>query len=92
MAGLGTTAPAPSTRLVSLDVFRGITLADAWRSFRTAIGLGWAIESNWSDPFLFAVYTLAKPLHGGLEAYNSAFRAGETVIVGEQFPAVDGHR
>jgi ABC-2 type transport system permease protein len=41
---------------------RGLTLADAWRSFRTAIGLGWAIESNWSDPFLFAVYTLAKPL------------------------------
>ena len=40
----------------------GITLAEAWRSFRTAIGLGWAIESNWSDPFLFAVYTLAKPL------------------------------
>jgi len=41
---------------------RGITVADAWRSFRTAIGLGWAIESNWSDPFLFAIYTLAKPL------------------------------
>ena len=41
---------------------RGITFADAWRSFRTAIGLGWAIESNWSDPFLFAVYTAAKPL------------------------------
>ncbi len=41
---------------------RGITLSDAWRSFRTAIGLGWAIESNWSDPFLFAVYTMAKPL------------------------------
>jgi ABC-2 type transport system permease protein len=41
---------------------RGITLADGWRSFRTAIGLGWAIESNWSDPFLFAVYTMAKPL------------------------------
>ena len=41
---------------------RGITVADGWRSFRTAIGLGWAIESNWSDPFLFAVYTMAKPL------------------------------
>jgi len=41
---------------------RGVTLADAWRSFRTAIGLGWAIEANWSDPFLFAVYTMAKPL------------------------------
>jgi len=40
----------------------GITVADAWRSFRTAVRLGWAIEANWSDPFLFAVYTLAKPL------------------------------
>jgi len=39
-----------------------LTLGDAWRSFRTAIGLGWAIESNWSDPFLFAIYTMAKPL------------------------------
>ncbi len=41
---------------------RGITLADAWRSFRTAVGLGWQVEANWSDPFLFAVYTVAKPL------------------------------
>jgi len=41
---------------------RGMTLADAWRSFRTATSLGWAIEANWSDPFLFAVYTMAKPL------------------------------
>lgn len=41
---------------------RGITVADAWRSFRTAIGLGWAVEANWSDPLLFAVYTIAKPL------------------------------
>ncbi len=45
---------------------RGLTLADAWRSFRTAIGLGWAIESNWSDPFLFAIYTVAKPLAAAL--------------------------
>jgi len=45
---------------------RGITAGDAWRSFRTAIGLGWAVESNWSDPFLFGVYTLAKPLAAAL--------------------------
>ena len=45
---------------------RGITLADAWRSFRTAIGLGWAVEANWSDPFLFVVYTIAKPLAAAL--------------------------
>jgi len=41
---------------------RGMTLADSWRSFRTATSLGWAIEANWSDPFLFAIYTMAKPL------------------------------
>ncbi|HEX2884660.1 MAG TPA: ABC transporter permease [Candidatus Limnocylindria bacterium] len=41
---------------------RGLALVEAWRSFRTAIGLGWAIESNWSDPFLFSIYTVAKPL------------------------------
>jgi len=41
---------------------RGMTFADSWRSFRTAIRLGWAIEANWSDPLLFAIYTMAKPL------------------------------
>jgi len=45
---------------------RGATFADAWRSFRTAIGLGWAVEANWSDPLLFAIYTLAKPLAAAL--------------------------
>ena len=45
---------------------RGVTLADAWRSFRTAIGLGWAVEANWSDPLLFFIYTLAKPLAAAL--------------------------
>ncbi|MGH2358752.1 MAG: ABC transporter permease [Candidatus Limnocylindria bacterium] len=44
----------------------GVTLRDAWRTFRAAIGLGWAVESNWSDPFLFAVYTVAKPLAAAL--------------------------
>lgn len=32
------------------------------RSFRTAAWLGWQIETNWTDPFLFAVYALVKPL------------------------------
>lgn len=35
-------------------------------------------------------YTLARPLHGGLEAYNTAFRAGGTVVVAAQAPAADG--
>lgn len=33
-----------------------------WRSFRMATWLGWQIESNWADPFLFAIYSIAKPL------------------------------
>lgn len=33
-----------------------------WRSFTTATWLGWQIESNWTDPFLFAVYSIVKPL------------------------------
>jgi len=34
------------------------------RSFRTAAWLGWKIESNWTDPFLFSVYSIIKPLAG----------------------------
>jgi ABC-2 type transport system permease protein len=30
------------------------------RSFRLSTWLGWQIESNWADPFLFAVYSLVK--------------------------------
>jgi ABC-2 type transport system permease protein len=30
--------------------------------FRTASWLGWQIESNWADPFLFVVYSLLRPL------------------------------
>jgi ABC-2 type transport system permease protein len=36
----------------------------AWRSFKMAAWLGWQIESNWADPFLFAVYSIIKPLSG----------------------------
>ena len=36
----------------------------SWRSFRMAAWLGWMIESNWTDPFLFAIYSIIKPLSG----------------------------
>ncbi|MCB0117530.1 MAG: ABC transporter permease [Anaerolineales bacterium] len=36
----------------------------SWRSFRMAAWLGWVIESNWTDPFLFAVYSIVKPISG----------------------------
>lgn len=31
-----------------------------------ATWLGWQIESNWTDPFLFAVYSVVKPVAGAL--------------------------
>jgi ABC-2 type transport system permease protein len=33
-----------------------------WKVFRTAAELGWRIESNWADPFIFMIYSIAKPL------------------------------
>lgn len=33
-----------------------------WRSFKIAAWLGWKIESNWTDPFLFTIYSIVKPL------------------------------
>lgn len=39
-----------------------MNVPESWRSFRVATWLGWQIESNWTDPFLFAVYSIVKPL------------------------------
>jgi ABC-2 type transport system permease protein len=38
----------------------------AWRSFKTAVRLGWVVEANWTDPFLFFVYSVAKPVASAL--------------------------
>ncbi len=35
---------------------------NALRTFLTATWLGWQIESNWADPFLFAIYSVARPI------------------------------
>lgn len=37
-------------------------LDSEWNSLRTATWLGWQVESNWIDPFLFALYSIIKPL------------------------------
>jgi ABC-2 type transport system permease protein len=39
---------------------------DLWRAFRTAARLGWQMEANWTDPFLFFIYSVAKPLSAAL--------------------------
>lgn len=37
-----------------------------WRTLRVAYWLGWQIESNWTDPLLFFIYSIARPLGGVL--------------------------
>ena len=39
---------------------RGFT--DVRRAFLTAARLGWLMEANWTDPVLFFIYSVAKPL------------------------------
>jgi ABC-2 type transport system permease protein len=40
----------------------GAGFADTWRAFGTAARLGWQMEANWTDPILFAIYSILKPL------------------------------
>lgn len=37
-------------------------LKSAARGFRVATWLGWQIESNWADPFLFFIYSVLRPI------------------------------
>ena len=39
---------------------------ETWRGFRAAVSLGWKMEANWTDPFLFFVYSVAKPVSAAL--------------------------
>lgn len=36
------------------------------RTFKVSAWLGWQMESNWTDPFLFATYSVVKPIAGSL--------------------------
>ncbi|HEX5825577.1 MAG TPA: ABC transporter permease [Candidatus Limnocylindrales bacterium] len=41
---------------------RGRGWVDVRRSFGVAVRLGWKMEANWTDPLLFFIYSVAKPL------------------------------
>jgi ABC-2 type transport system permease protein len=45
---------------------RGRGWPDVRRSFVTAVRLGWQMEANWTDPILFFIYSVAKPLASAL--------------------------
>ena len=43
-----------------------MSLRDEWRTWWTAAKLGWGIESNWTDPYLFVVYSIVRPVAAAL--------------------------
>jgi ABC-2 type transport system permease protein len=45
---------------------RGNGFSDTRRTFAAAVRLGWQLEANWTDPFLFSIYSIAKPLASAL--------------------------
>lgn len=45
---------------------RGRGPSDAIRTFAVSVRLGWQLEANWTDPFLFFVYSVAKPVSSAL--------------------------
>ena len=45
---------------------RGAGTADLLRSFKTSAKLGWQMEANWTDPLLFFIYSVAKPVASAL--------------------------
>lgn len=51
-------APGPGTA----PFLPGRPGGDWVRGLRTAALLGWRVESNWTDPSLFLIYTVAKPI------------------------------
>src|SRR4051794_41672023 len=61
------TTNAPSVdraRAATFDPARaeGAGLSDSIRNLRTALFLGWRVEANWTDPLLFVIYTVVKPI------------------------------
>lgn len=59
-----TATPVERSRAATFDPARteGAGLADTARNLRTALFLGWRVEANWTDPLLFVIYTVVKPI------------------------------
>ncbi len=64
-------APTPGSAFRSSGTFdpartRGGGWPEVVRSFVTAARLGWLMEANWTDPILFFIYSIAKPISSTL--------------------------
>jgi len=43
-----------------------MAVKDIARSFRHSVWLGWKVDANWTDPLLFAIYSVIRPIAGML--------------------------
>jgi ABC-2 type transport system permease protein len=55
------------------------------RTFRVSTWLGWQIESNWADPWLFALYLIVKPITGSMVLVCMFFAARAVVQTPPEF-------
>jgi ABC-2 type transport system permease protein len=60
------TATTATTRIFDPAQTRGGGPREAVRSFVAAARIGWAVDANWTDPVLFGIYIVAKPLSAAL--------------------------
>ena len=62
--------PAPGPAPAALGVYSAAREVSGrigtWRGFVTSIRLGWQMEANWTDPLLFLIYSVAKPVSSAL--------------------------
>ena len=60
--------PARTTAAARFDFAKaeGRGIEDYLRTFAVAVRLGWQLEANWTDPFLFFIYSVAKPVSSAL--------------------------
>jgi ABC-2 type transport system permease protein len=55
------------------------------RTLRWSTWLGWQIESNWADPWLFTLYLIIKPITGSLMLVCMFFAARAVAQVPDEF-------
>jgi ABC-2 type transport system permease protein len=55
---------------------------------RTSSWLGWQVESNWADPFIFGIYTVLRPLAGALILAGMYWAVAGVAARATRFPAV----
>jgi ABC-2 type transport system permease protein len=60
-------------------------LAIKRQTLRWAVWLGWQLDSNWTEPWLFAVYVFIKPVTSSLLLVCMYFAAREVAVVPQAF-------